>query len=111
MPYSDLQREILNKTNVLNVLYHLADRLLQEFVMFSFVDIFYTRSLLNHCMGAKIRKNFRLRSRNKIESKSAPMILLDGRRASTILCSRSGGDAREAMTVGCKPTMILPDHV
>ena len=37
---------------------------------------------------------------------------LDGRRASTILrifvdelCSRSGGDAREAMTVGCKPTM------
>ena len=21
------------------------------------------------------------------------------------LCSRSGGDAREAMTVGCKPTM------
>ena len=33
----------------------------------------------------------------------------DGRRASTILridelCSRSGGDAREAMTVGCKPT-------
>ena len=39
---------------------------------------------------------------------------LDGRRASTILrilesmsfarVSRSGGDAREAMTVGCKPT-------
>ena len=29
---------------------------------------------------------------------------IDGRRASTILCSRSGGDAREAMTVGCKPT-------
>ena len=29
---------------------------------------------------------------------------VDGRRASTILCSRSGGDAREAMTVGCKPT-------
>ena len=30
----------------------------------------------------------------------------DVRRASTILCSRSGagGDAREAMTVGCKPT-------
>ena len=31
--------------------------------------------------------------------------VVDGRRASTILCSRSGGDAREAMTVGCKPTI------
>ena len=31
---------------------------------------------------------------------------LDGRRASTVLCSRSEGDAREAMTVGCKPTRI-----
>ena len=47
---------------------------------------------------------------------------LDGRRASTILriyddelCSRSGGDAREAMTVGCKPTKVghvtLPESV
>ena len=42
---------------------------------------------------------------------------LDGRRASTILpidelCSRSGGDAREAMTVGCKPTSFaLSDDV
>ena len=35
------------------------------------------------------------------------MVGLDGRRASTILrMKRSGGDAREAMTVGCKPTMV-----
>ena len=38
--------------------------------------------------------------------------MVDGRRASTILridelCSRSGGDAREAMTVGCKPTTLV----
>ena len=37
----------------------------------------------------------------------------DGRRASTILridelCSRSGGDAREAMTVGCKLVGLQP---
>ena len=37
---------------------------------------------------------------------SVPMFsrALDGRCASTILCSRSRCGAREAMTVGCKPT-------
>ena len=40
-------------------------------------------------------------------------ICIDGRRASTILridelCSRSGGDAREAMTVGCAPMLWSP---
>ena len=41
-------------------------------------------------------------------------LAFDGRRASMVhdalnldeLCSRSGGDAREAMTVGCKPTSL-----
>ena len=39
----------------------------------------------------------------------ATFLAVDGRRASTILfelCSRSGGDARELMTVGCKPTIL-----
>ena len=31
-------------------------------------------------------------------------LFFDGRRTSTILCSRSRCGAREAMTVGCKPT-------
>ena len=34
-------------------------------------------------------------------------VLVDGLRTSTTLCSRSRCGAREAMTVGCKPTRVL----
>ena len=57
-------------------------------------------------MYRKRRRNRMARHAQQIFDHAPFVLCVDGRRAST----RSGGDAREAMTVGCKPTSYVKNQ-